>query len=1270
MFEDNSKLFRITDGKNNMLYFYNDTDHWEFVVKVQFRIPKANAAGSSSCGTSTTKQQNDVSSSTSIRAAGTAIVLHEPHHQPQPSSNFQLLTIVDTIPPLTTHLIAEHVDFAALREQHGGYKVSFAQRLKGTSSKGAKRTLDQDHYFSAASTSPWNRQGRRHSTQMTDLQLLNSNSATARKGANASVSGGAQLQTPNAIKKFNLSGPYGITGGSSDKNNTTGNAEDNNDDGSNNGNEKQQEKHSQSKKQRQQKYLTFDCFDGDGMLFRIVTLPDLNKWYFYNDTVDAEMHVAVKFFGAKNLRKPSSSSSFATCSIVHSSDRHGDIDLVSDIILPGETNCFVEADEISKFTCNFAAKSVTSMNRKKMKDRAAPLIAEDRARFAELTYSLQQEQSLPTSGKAAETSNLSFQEESIDLCLEESVSFIDTAFPPTEQSIFRPASDHSDPGFVGWIRATTHRLLSRKSINSNNNNSNNNKTVMLSSSSSASVSLNKKIILDRQKTNNEFTNSMKLVAPHYVRDSAIGNQWLSCAIAILAEHPDFIRDVFTCAALRDTARRRMEQFLGVHRVSYIDAGHQEWWTSNVIDDFLPCVGGRSLCCIRHRTKPSKELWASLLEKLIAKLTGSYSAVLGGDPMFVFSTVTGFPCSKFDAKDFQEAASKNELLPSLATTTAATTTPRESHSDESGQCPRQQQQQQQHYVFSSFLDAVNAQNIVTISTKFTYFLSDAAIAVEEQALRDCGLELDRSYAVVDMKHFPQHGDLKLVKIRNAWYYGSEKHRASLSLAPSTGRPDRDNDPFEKFSSSNNVVSGTGRRGGEEGEGGATVAGRNNKWIDAFASDDGEGDNANDNDNDNDDDDDDEAVFNEGQHLDWVLRNGWTGPWSPTDRQWSKLDDVAEACGVHLVYPGAENPVVAGSSSAQRPQLADSSSSSFTPSASASLEATNVLSASSTTTTKIPTTKSVGPLERQRIEKERQEARRRQLQSNKHSLWIEWRDLLRFANSGGICYCNRSWSNYRLRSQFSSRDGTAPVALKVRCKQSMENPVSVIFSINQPGLPPLASQARGGRPYLSVALAMLAPEDVAASETKKSSSSSSSSSSSTAATKYSVKLVSGKIINLPTHPPTPSTCASATITHFSAKHIGFKYEFAPPTQQQSTASSSPMGENSVNTNTNTNNQQTQLHQPLYYYIVPHCDIVLPDDDPKALSFSLCYYAEGCGTSDDERVEHLEVQFVQIQNPGRWFDAPADSHDLLATPVDEDYQFKKSGHRPVARHGWTFD
>jgi len=132
-----------------------------------------------------------------------------------------------------------------------------------------------------------------------------------------------------------------------------------------------------------------------------------------------------------------------------------------------------------------------------------------------------------------------------------------------------------------------------------------------------------------------------------VQQGELGDCWLISSLAALAE---FQGGCFVRALLPSQERLNSA---GVYLVRLCLGG---WWRSILIDDRLPCLEGEksAFCtqlafCETHRL----QLWASIIEKGLAKACGSYAALTRGQAREALSMLTGWPCEMvcLDRQDF-------------------------------------------------------------------------------------------------------------------------------------------------------------------------------------------------------------------------------------------------------------------------------------------------------------------------------------------------------------------------------------------------------------------------------------------------------------------------------------------------------------------------------------------------------------------------------------------------------------------------------------------
>ena len=120
------------------------------------------------------------------------------------------------------------------------------------------------------------------------------------------------------------------------------------------------------------------------------------------------------------------------------------------------------------------------------------------------------------------------------------------------------------------------------------------------------------------------------IEPNDINQGSLGNCWFMCAVAALAEFPELIIQLFQMdsRAINDT---------GCYNVCICESGA---WKNYTIDDLFPCSPqhGGPLFATGH----GNELWVQVLEKVYAKVCGSYKATDSGFPFEGLLDLTGAP----------------------------------------------------------------------------------------------------------------------------------------------------------------------------------------------------------------------------------------------------------------------------------------------------------------------------------------------------------------------------------------------------------------------------------------------------------------------------------------------------------------------------------------------------------------------------------------------------------------------------------------------------
>jgi calpain-15 len=125
------------------------------------------------------------------------------------------------------------------------------------------------------------------------------------------------------------------------------------------------------------------------------------------------------------------------------------------------------------------------------------------------------------------------------------------------------------------------------------------------------------------------------IEPEDCVQGALGDCYLICAISILAEYENRIKDIFITDDHNEA---------GIYAVTcYIDGKP----TQVIVDDNFPCIDAMSGPIFSRAN--GAELWVLILEKVWAKIYGSYQGIILGLAGQVMHTFTGAPYLVYDVE---------------------------------------------------------------------------------------------------------------------------------------------------------------------------------------------------------------------------------------------------------------------------------------------------------------------------------------------------------------------------------------------------------------------------------------------------------------------------------------------------------------------------------------------------------------------------------------------------------------------------------------------
>lgn len=262
----------------------------------------------------------------------------------------------------------------------------------------------------------------------------------------------------------------------------------------------------------------------------------------------------------------------------------------------------------------------------------------------------------------------------VKFCQINKINFVDDSFNPSPKSLYLNPNEHkSDVKSIQWLRPN-----------------------QIKSDCNSSV----------------IWSLFRTPLPSDISQGTLGNCWFLSALSVLAENFDLVKKVMITREISNE---------GVYQIRLCKDGK---WTSVIVDDLLPC--DLKSCLIYSQAK-RKQLWVPLIEKAMAKLFGSYEALVSGRTVEGLSILTGSPTQSIQLK---------------------------SHTNYDGE-----QQIDKDLIWVKLL-----------SSRTAGFLMGAACggvsgeSLNDQQYHSLGLRPRHAYSILDVRDIEGH---RLIRFRNPW-----------------------------------------------------------------------------------------------------------------------------------------------------------------------------------------------------------------------------------------------------------------------------------------------------------------------------------------------------------------------------------------------------------------------------------------------------------------------------------------------------------------------